>query len=261
MEKGHSDETWLPSNLSLVLQTVRNLWRLAFAQQITLPIIALTIASAVCVTLVAARVLLSRNFHYTFLIWNLILAWLPLVFSLLACEYYRKRSARSWHFMCAFACWLLFLPNAPYIFTDVIHLVRGHRGHFWVDLFLILSCAVTGLVLGFVSLFLMQNLIVKGMGRFVGWIFIATIAGLSGIGIFIGRFLRLNSWDVVLKPWALPLGMVDLLAHPRGHMRSLALAALFGLFLFIAYLMLYALTHLRISQQERLLEHRNLPGT
>jgi len=224
--------------------------KLAFQPETAVPVMALTFATGVCLALVSARVLWTRDVHYAFLIWNLFLAWLPLLLSLLACECYRKRSARSWHFACSSLCWLLFFPNAPYIFTDVIHLTRGYRAHFWVDLVLILSCALTGLVLGFLSLFLMQSVIQRMAGRFVSWFFIAGVAGLSGIGIFVGRFLRLNSWDVVLKPWAVSRGIGHLAAHPSGHFGSLALAGLFATFLFITYLMLYGLTHLRIYQED-----------
>src|SRR5262245_36159302 len=230
--------------------------KLAFQRETAAPLTALTFATGVCLTLVSTRILWSRNLHYSFLIWNLFLAWLPLVFSLLACDYYRKRSGRSWHFLSISACWLLFFPNAPYIFTDVIHLTRGHRGHFWVDLILILSCALTGLVLGFLSLFLMQNVIARITGRLTSWLFIAVIAGLSGIGIYVGRFLRLNSWDVLVKPWAIPRGIAHLAVHPTGHLGALALCGLFGIFLFIAYLMLYALTHLRKDE-----EHNNFANS
>jgi uncharacterized membrane protein len=222
--------------------------RLALQRETAAPVWASIFASAVCLGLVLSRILWTRDLHYAFLIWNLFLAWMPLLLSLVACEWYRTRSARSWHFICASACWLLFFPNAPYIFTDVIHLTRGYRAHFWVDLVLILCCALTGLVLGFLSLFLMQSVIQRMLGKALSWAFIAGVAGLSGIGIFVGRFLRLNSWDVLLKPWALSRGIGHIAAHPSGHFGSLALAGLFATFLFITYLMLYALTHLRMYQ-------------
>src|ERR1044071_7971040 len=157
------------------------LLKLALQRETAMPVIALTLASGVCVALVATRILWTRNLHYAFLIWNLFLAWLPLAFALLACENYRSRLGRSWHFLGASASWLLFLPNAFYIFTDLIHLTRGYRTHFWVDLVLILSCALTGLVLGFLSLFLMHSVIKRIMGQAIGWIFIAGVAGLGGI--------------------------------------------------------------------------------
>jgi uncharacterized membrane protein len=111
-----------------------------------------------------------------------------------------------------------------------------------------LSCALTGLVLGFVSLFLMQNLVVRMLGRFASWLFVAAVAGLSGFGIYLGRFLRFNSWDVVLNPAELCRGIGHWASAPLAHSISYAFPALFATFLFIAYLMLYALTHLQQMQ-------------
>jgi len=221
------------------------LLRLALARETAVPVLALSFASATTVALVAARIIWTRDVMYASLVWNLFLAWLPLGFALLVREEVQSKRARGWRCWGLAAGWLLFFPNAPYIFTDVIHLHRGHLNHFWVDLTLILSCALTGLILGFLSLFLMQSMIGKMLGRVTSWIFIAGVAALSGIGIYVGRFLRLNSWDVLIKPVALSRGLGHLAANPFAHFGSLALAGLFATFLFITYLMLYALTHLR----------------
>jgi uncharacterized membrane protein len=221
------------------------LLKLAFKRETAMPMLALTLASATCVALVCARVLWTGNLRYSFLIWNLFLAWLPLGFALLACEKFQPASARSWRFLSLAGAWLLFFPNAPYIFTDLIHLFIGFHTHFWVDLTLILLCALTGLVLGFVSLYLMQSVVEQMLGRAASWLFIAAVAALSGFGIYLGRFLRFNSWDVVFKPWQVYQGIGHWVADPLANSNSLAFPVLFGTFLFIAYLMLYALTHLQ----------------
>jgi len=218
---------------------------LALKRETAAPMLALAFASAVSVTLVFARILWTGNIRYCFLIWNLFLAWLPLVCALLADEKYREASGRNWRFLGLFGAWLLLFPNAPYIFTDLIHLTTGFYSHFWVDLVLILSCALTGLVLGFVSLYLMQSVVARRFGRAASWVFIATVAGLSGFGIYLGRFLRFNSWDVVLQPVKLYHSLGRWAAEPMAHPASLALPALFAIFLFLAYVMLYSLTHLQ----------------
>jgi uncharacterized membrane protein len=182
--------------------------------------------------------------HYAFLVWNLFLAWLPLVFALLACDAYRQQRPARWRFIGFATAWLLFFPNAPYICTDLMHLLYQFRHRFWMDMILILSCAVTGLVLGFVSLYLMQSVVARRFGRWASWVFIALIAGLSGLGIYIGRFMRFNSWDVLTQPIELARGIAGMAVNP-GHPHSYAFPALFGTFLFITYLMLYALTHLK----------------
>ena len=103
--------------------------------------LALFFASAVCVLLLVARIIQTRDLGYGTLIWNLFLAWLPLVFALFACEQSRKSEKFSWRLWTLAGAWLLFFPNAPYIFTDLIHLTARFYRHFWVDMVLILMCA------------------------------------------------------------------------------------------------------------------------
>jgi uncharacterized membrane protein len=222
--------------------------KLAFRRETAMPILALSFASAVSIGLLVARIIWTGDLIYGSLAWNLFLAWWPLVFALLARDQFRNGAHRNWRFLGFSGAWLLFFPNAPYIFTDVIHLTTYFYKHFWVDLMLILLCALTGLVLGFVSLFLMQSVVRRMFGAAASWLFIAAIAGLSGFGIYLGRFLRFNSWDIIWKPVALYHGVGRWAADPLAHANSYAFPMLFAVFLFIAYVMLYALTHLEHSE-------------
>jgi len=223
--------------------------RFAFRRETAVPVLAVLFASGVSVALVLARIAWTGHVkEYAFLIWNLCLAWLPLVFALLACDECGRKSAFTWQFRALAAAWLLFFPNAPYIFTDLIHLTTRFSGHFWVDLVLVLTCALTGLVLGFLSLFLMQGIVARSFGREASWFFIGIVAALSGFGIYLGRFLRFNSWDVIFRPVSLWRGVGHWVSDPLAHANSYAFPVLFSMFLFITYLMLYALTHLQELQ-------------
>src|ERR1044071_4068920 len=91
--------------------------------------------------------------------------------------------------------WILFWPNSPYIITDLLHL-REKQVPLWYDLGLILSFAWAGLMLGFISLIEIQNLIRKRSNRIWGWAFATLMLLLGSLGIYIGRYGRLNSWDV-----------------------------------------------------------------
>jgi uncharacterized membrane protein len=221
----------------------------AFKAETAVPMLALSFASAVSFALVLARIVWTGEFFYAGLAWNLFLAWLPLVFAILARDEFQIGTKATWRFWGFAAAWLLFFPNAPYIFTDLIHLTTYFYSHFWVDLVLILTCAMTGMVLGFVSLFLMQSAVRRMFGSTASWLFIAAIAGLSSFGIYLGRFLRFNSWDIVWKPIALSRGIGKWAANPLAHSSSYAFPMLFSVFLFIAYLMLYALTHLEHGER------------
>lgn len=218
--------------------------QILFRRETLAPVAALMAASGVCVSLVAARIAWTGNPHYSYLIWNLFLAWLPLAFALLAGEQDRQGGKGRWRLGALVGAWLLFFPNAPYICTDIIHLYHGTYRQFWVDLSLVLLTAFTGLVLGFVSLYLMQSLVRRSYGSVAGWGFVAGVAGLAGFGIYLGRFMRFNSWDVIAQPVKLFQGVTACAADPLANPLTFAFPLLFATFLFVAYVMLYALTHL-----------------
>lgn len=221
-----------------------NYLKLPFQRDTLAPILALLFASTASLALIGLRIVWMNNFHYGLLVWNLFLAWLPLLFALLARDTFRSQPQRTWRFYGWAGLWLLFFPNGPYIFTDLIHLWMSFRLHFWVDLTLILLCALTGLVLGFVSLYLMQSVVAQRFGRVTSWLFVAVAAGLCSFGIYLGRFLRFNSWDVLLRPGKIYRGLDTWMGGPMINTSSAAFLVFFALFFFIAYVMLYTLTRL-----------------
>jgi len=165
-----------------------------------------------------------------------------MIFALLAREYYKENSKPSWRFFAFASAWLVFFPNAPYIFTDIVHLTDFYN-HFWTDLMLILINALTGLIIGFVSLYLMQSAVRRIAGEKVGWLFVVGVALLSGFGVSLGRFLRLNSWDIVaLGKMFHHIGTWS--TQPSAYAHPLSFSLLVAAFILIAYLMLYALTYL-----------------
>jgi len=213
-------------------------------RRLTVPLIALLVTSAVGVSLVGARTVWTGRWNSLYLVWNLFLAWLPLAFALNACRLDALAQTRGWKFPACALAWLLFFPNAPYIFTDLIHLTARHRATVWTDLVLIALFAVTGLVLGFLSLYLMQSLVAARRGRVAGWVFVAIAAGLGSLGIYIGRFLRWNSWDALISPLDFTRDLGDWGARMLTHRHEVVFPILYAAFVFLAYAMLYALTHL-----------------
>ena len=209
------------------------------------PLLALMFATGVGVALVAGRIALTHSMRYTLLVWNLFLAWLPLVFALLACWALQRYPSRRWKFFTLAGAWLLFFPNAPYICTDLIHLPNSYYfKHYWIDLVLVLLCALTGLVLGFVSLYLMQSVVARRFGAAASWLFVAVTVTLGSFGIYLGRFLRLNSWDLFLRPDKVyqHLDRWPNSVWFSGH--TVSFLGMFAIFLFLTYVMLFALTHL-----------------
>jgi uncharacterized membrane protein len=173
---------------------IRGFCSIVFQRETLRPVLALAAVSAIAMGLVGTRMLLSQSLKHGYLVWNLFLAWLPLFFCLASVRTLRSHSARHWKFWALATAWLLFLPNAPYIFTDLTHLGPRNRGHFWVDLVLIVMTAWTASLIGFLSLYIMQTLVSRRYGWVTGWGFAVFVSGLVGLGIYIGRFLRWNSW-------------------------------------------------------------------
>lgn len=211
---------------------------------------ALSFASALCLALLVVRIVHVRHLGYIGFAWNLVLAWLPMLCSLAAYNLFKRRSRLSWLIVlgCA-AVWLLFFPNAPYLLTDIAHLAPRPDVPFWYDLLLVLAFALTGALLGLVSLFLMQMLVSRALGPLFSWVFALGVVGLSGFGIYLGRFLRWNSWDLFLNPAQLLGDVLYTLRHPLEHWRSFAFSGLFSLVFLSAYLTFAALAHWQWERQ------------
>ena len=125
--------------------------------------------------------------------------------------------------------------------TDLLHLkVQGNR-LLWLDLIALQAFAWTGLALGFVSLDIVQRVVARHVGRVASWVFAAAVMGLSAFGIYLGRFQRWNSWDVVRDPLGLFSDVAHMVLHPFAHAHVVAFSAVLGAFLLTAYLVVQSL--------------------
>lgn len=215
------------------LHTLEN--RLPFVSAAAWRMILLTgAASAAACLLWALRVMVSGRLQHLFLPWNLFLAWLPLGFALTALHLGRVRGGRSWSAWIAAGGWLCFFPNAPYLFTDLVHLRSGGDHRYWIDLIMVLLFAWPGFLVGCLSLRLMHDAVAGRKGWLIGWGFAAVACGLGGVGVYIGRFLRWNSWDIVVNPLEIAFDLAGFLGHPPTH-PAYRFAILFGVLLFFGY--------------------------
>jgi uncharacterized membrane protein len=208
--------------------------------RVLLPLLALGAASAWCVVLLAVRKHEYGYAGYPYLVWNLALAWIPLLLAvLLVVSYARRRSAVE--LVTVGAAWLLFLPNAPYVLTDFIHLGERHR---LFDSLIIASFAFTSLALGFASLLLVQLVVTRAAGAMLGWVTAFGSLFAASVGIYVGRVLRLNSWDVVHRPGRLWEISSTRLADPFGNRHLIGFVLALCGFLTLAYLGVYGFTAL-----------------
>jgi uncharacterized membrane protein len=194
----------------------------------------LSLSSGFACCLLAVRYRFSGVITYSFLLWNLFLAWLPFLLSMLASGANRRR--RWGWLLITGILWLLFFPNAPYILTDFLHLAHRAPIPIWYDLLLLAAFSWTGISLALYSLSAMHAIIREHGGAILGWLFAAAAVMLSGMGVYLGRFLRWNSWDVFSQPVAILVDFGIRLANPRGHIQTYAVTTLFAAFMFICYL-------------------------
>jgi len=131
--------------------------------------------------------------------------------------------------------WILFFPNAPYILTDLFHLRVNTKVPIWYDLVLILSFAWTGLLYGLISLFDIERILGVFIHKKIVTIISVFLLFVSGFGIYIGRFLRWNSWDILQAPGALLNDVADRFLNPASHPRTWAVTILMGVFLNMIY--------------------------
>jgi uncharacterized membrane protein len=133
------------------------------------------------------------------------------------------------------AVWLLFFPNAPYVLTDLIHLRQRAGVPLWFDLVMILAFAFTSLWIGFHSLRLVQRWIARHCGPRLGWTMVLVVMPLTGFGLYLGRMLRWNSWDILTRPFSLLRDIGSLVMHPLAHHDVWLFTFGFGFFLLLAY--------------------------
>ena len=199
------------------------------------------ILAAWIAALLIVRVGVTGSVFGLFLVWNLVLAAVPLVASTALTRLDASGASPAW-LLAVGAVWLLFLPNAPYILTDLVHLGARPPVPFWYDLSLLLSAGGTGLLAAYVSLADVQHVVARRLGVRAGWAVAAGSLFLSGFGIYLGRELRWNSWDVVAAPGALLADVADRVLHPLAHPTTAVMTVVFGGMLMVGYLALRALT-------------------
>ncbi|MBI4769061.1 MAG: DUF1361 domain-containing protein [Chloroflexi bacterium] len=206
----------------------------------------LALSSLLPAVLYAGRVHFSHSPHYLFLIWNLLLAWVPYGCSLWAVWLYRFDSRRWWGLLFPAALWLLYFPNAPYLVTDLLHLRAWPPIPLWYDVGMLVSFAWAGCALAIVSLSIMQSLVRAYLGNFASWLFVLASAGLSGLGVYMGRFLRWNSWDLLTQPASVLADIGRRLIHPLRYPQTYAFTVMFSALLLVAFL-----TFTAMQQRER----------
>jgi uncharacterized membrane protein len=185
------------------------------------------------------RVVATGSTMFLFLNWNLFLAIIPFVVTRFVV--YKKAIIDKRLFLVVLVFWLLFFPNSPYILTDLFHLKKSTSMPLWYDLILVLSYAWAALVFGFMSLSDIQKMSATHFGQRITTIGIIVILFVSSFGVYLGRYLRWNSWDIVTNPLRLLGDIGNEIFHPFDHPRTWGVTLVLGCFLNLAYFSLQAI--------------------
>lgn len=195
----------------------------------------LIISAAFSLLLVSARAVVTGQPLFLFLPWNLFLAAVPYFVST------KLINKPAWInnkkvFSLLFIVWLLFIPNSFYILTDLFHLKLREGSSLWFDLLLIFSFAWNGLLLGILSVRQMEKIIFHCFHLRNYFLFLFPVMWLIAFGVYIGRYLRFNSWDMITDPFQLLGDIGYMLFNPFDHMYSWAMISCFAVFMTIIYL-------------------------
>jgi len=176
--------------------------------------------------LLLVRMMGSGTNRYLFLIWNIFLAWLPYVFSNFLPRYLNKANWKQWMLL---ASWLLFFPNALYIVTDLVHLRADTNIPWWYDTMLLFLSSITGLLLAFKSLFQVEHFLQQKFKsrdlRFV----LPSLLFIGSFGVYLGRFERWNSWNIINQPLGLFENILQCFLNPVQNWRVWCITTVFSL--------------------------------
>ena len=198
------------------------------------------LSSLLCFGLYVTRVVLSRSWDFYSMLWNLFLAWIPYLCSVWAMSLHERRPQRWWSLLVPGVVAIAFFPNAPYIVTDFLHLAEYDRIPIWFDIGMFASFAWTGIVLGVYALRLMQEIVREWIGTLLSWGFVLVVLGMSGMGVYLGRFLRWNSWDLITQPGEILYDVAVRLRYPFGHLSTYGVTLMYAALMFVCYLALTA---------------------
>jgi uncharacterized membrane protein len=192
-------------------------------------------------SMVIARVIIAKEPDFLFMIWNLILAFIPYFISK-RLSTQSDRMKNNLKFALIFIAWLLFIPNSFYIITDLFHLHRSDAMPVWFDLALIFSFAWNGLMLGIISVMQMERIIRSRFHIRHEFVFLFPVMCLIALGVYIGRYMRFNSWDLVTNPLSLFSDISYMFVHPLRNFSDWAMIGCFSIFMTIMYICIKRMT-------------------
>lgn len=182
--------------------------------------------------MICCRIYYSGSLLFIFLVWNIFLAWIPFRLS-----YYLLKPApdHKWKQWLLLGAWLLFFPNALYIITDLVHLDLETAVPKWFDAILLFASSVVGLMMAFVSLYRVESFLAKKISKKRLPLIMLLILFMGSFGVYLGRFLRWNSWDILSNPLGLLSTIAQRFVFPIEHFRTWAVTLILTVFFYLLY--------------------------
>jgi uncharacterized membrane protein len=184
------------------------------------PTVGLLLATALAYAAIGVRSTYAPT--WTWLAVNLALAWIPFVLGRVATR------GPGWFAVLGLP-WLLFLPNAPYLLSDLVHLKARAAVPLWFDAALLGGVGALGLAIGVRSLADVSAALERWGGRWIAAAVRHAVPALCGYAIWLGRFERWNSWDLLLRPDDVLAEILPTFLRPLDHPRTWAVTVTFAL--------------------------------
>lgn len=185
--------------------------------------------------LILGRIILFHSFSLIYMFWNLFLACLAFMVSSIILLHQNEGKLTRPLFIIGGIFWLLFLPNTFYLVTDLIHMGYGRSVPILYDVFMLFSAGLAGLLIGIYSILHVDKVLNLRYSKKTSFIIITLIMLLTSFGMYLGRFLRFNSWDIFTVPHVLVKQTFELIAHPVNNLGAYGYIALFFFFIAISY--------------------------
>jgi uncharacterized membrane protein len=192
-------------------------------------------ASCASIVLLFADSLHNHSFYFSYLIWNLFLAWLPLIFAVWLVSILSHKLWSSWQALAVSALWLAFLPNSFYMVSDYIHLREVSQNDLLYDAVMLTSFISVAVVLGVCSLYMVHQEVIKRRSLRTCNIWLAGTLLLCSFAIYLGRDLRWNSWDLLTNPGGLIFDISDRFMHPSAYPEMFLTTSIFLLLISMLY--------------------------
>ncbi len=194
----------------------------------------LTLSLSFSILLLIIRMQITETRYFLFLIWNIFLAFIPYAITTYLIS---LKTTNRFLVITSLSIWLLFLPNAPYIVTDLLHLKYSSSKVLWLDVLMIFSFAVNGLMLFYYSIKDCKIILKQYFNNTLVEFIIISILFLSSFGMYLGRFLRYNSWEILNNPSQIISDIVSIVIQPKAHYNAWLFTLCFGVALSIGYLL------------------------